>query len=561
MEAWPLTSSSAFISRQRCVEYNDRYVIPLALMVFLLFVVARVKKLKHGLDAVNHLPGPWIPFQPLDFPGSILPTTWWNPGLCWSWKWRFTFSIYHPLRISEVYKKWGADSVSMVPFVKGVPSIFTSNIDVASQVVGGFPTRSSFKKPMSSSQALLSYGMNVGAADGQTWRTHRRIMGPAFNTELYENVWLETVDMYRQMVSDSDWSTSGQMEVPIIQKITFKLAFLLISKCGFGFPATWSTPPKAPDGSMTIVEALRCLHDNYKLIIFTPEWLRALPFPRFRQIREAHKQLKAFMRAEIEERKTVLLSTGQQPAGQDIFTMLVKANEDEDAKFKLTENELIGNVYLMLLTGHETTAHTLAATLTLLAAHQSIQQEVYQHIISVVGHDRDPVIGDYAKLNKVVSVFYEALRMFPSAFVLMREAAEDTILQIPNPPGQEGTAPLAVKKGVNVIVDLIGIQNNPRYFSQPEQYQPSRWYNMSPDSESFIGFSLGARRCIGRKFATTEAVAFLSMLLREWHIEPLLKAGESVEAWQKRVTDAQMIFMLGMRDAPLRFTRRTKEAN
>lgn len=90
MEAWPLTSSSAFISRQRCVEYNDRYVIPLALMVFLLFVVARVKKLKHGLDAVNHLPGPWIPFQPLDFPGSILPTTWWNPGLCWSWKWRFT---------------------------------------------------------------------------------------------------------------------------------------------------------------------------------------------------------------------------------------------------------------------------------------------------------------------------------------------------------------------------------------------------------------------------------------------------------------------------------------
>lgn len=47
------------------------------------------------------------------------------------------------------------------------------------------------------------------------------------------------------------------------------------------------------------------------------------------------------MRAEIEERKTVLLSTGQQPAGQDIFTMLVKANEDEDAKFKLTENELV----------------------------------------------------------------------------------------------------------------------------------------------------------------------------------------------------------------------------
>jgi cytochrome P450 len=109
----------------------------------------------------------------------------------------------------------------------------------------------------------------------------------------------------------------------------------------------------------------------------------------------------------------------------------------------------------------ETTAHTLAATLTLLAAHQDIQQEVYEHILSVVGCDRDPVIDDYAKLNKVLAVFYEALRMFPSAFVLMREATEDTVLKMPDPSGQEGTTSFAIQKGVNVIVDLIGIRELP----------------------------------------------------------------------------------------------------
>jgi hypothetical protein len=96
--------------------------------------------------------------------------------------------------------------------------------------------------------------------------------------------------------------------------------------------------------------------------------------------------------------------------------------------------------------------------------HQDVQDEIYEHIISVVGHGRDPVIDDYPKLTKVLSVFYEALRMFPSAFLLMREAAEDTVLQIPGLNGQEGTTPLVVKKGVNVIVDLIGIRKSLSWF-------------------------------------------------------------------------------------------------
>lgn len=39
----------------------------------------------------------------------------------------------------------------------------------------------------------------------------------------------------------------------------------------------------------------------------------------------------------------------------------------------------------------ETTAYTLAATLGLLALNQDSQDEVFQHIEEVVGHDRDPV--------------------------------------------------------------------------------------------------------------------------------------------------------------------------
>ncbi|KAG6897035.1 hypothetical protein C0992_004508 [Termitomyces sp. T32_za158] len=283
-----------------------------------------------------------------------------------------------------------------------------------------------------------------------------------------------------------------------------------------------------------------------------------------------------FMRNQVAERRADISGQNSGVAGgNDAFTLLVKANEDEEtSKLQLDDQELvraicerfdsllrspqIGNVYIMLFAGHETTAHTLAATLGFLGLYQDIQEEVLEQIISVIGWDRDPAYEDYHSLNKVLAVFYEALRMFPAGHIMIREAAEDTVLQIPSPLGQEGTTPFPVPKGVQVMVDMVGVQYNPRYFEKPEDYKPSRWYKVSSESEAFSAFSIGPRACIGRKFATTEAVAFLTMLLRDWRVEPLLEKGETKEAWRKRVLDAHLVLTLGVTDVPLRFTKRRK---
>ena len=106
---------------------------------------------------------------------------------------------------------------------------------------------------------------------------------------------------------------------------------------------------------------------------------------------------------------------------------------------------------------------------------------------------------------------------------------------------------------------LHSIELNPRYFPEPEEYKPSRWYGLPSDSELFTAFSIGARACIGRKFATVEAVAFLTMLLRDWKVEPIFREGETKEAWRRRVLDAKIALTLGVKDVPLRFSRRGKE--
>ncbi|KAH6873724.1 cytochrome P450 [Coprinopsis sp. MPI-PUGE-AT-0042] len=311
---------------------------------------------------------------------------------------------------------------------------------------------------------------------------------------------------------------------------------------------------------MSLQRALEVLNTRQVLMLL-PSWIKRLPFKYISEYNRANEKITEWMTMQAETRKELVRAAGNDGASgleEDCFTLLVKANESENPKFRLTDEELIGNIYLLLLAGHETTAHSFAATFVLLAAHQDVQQEVLDQIISVVGWDREPEFEQYHSLNKVLAAFYEALRLFPAAHVMFREALTDTVLQVPNPVGEEGNTALPIKKGTTVVVDVVGVQYNDRYFDEPEKYKPSRWHDIPMDSEIFSAFSLGSRPCIGRKFATTEAVSFLTLILREWKVEPLLNAGETVEQWKGRLIEGELFLTLGIKAAPLRFVRRAR---
>ncbi|KAJ7719188.1 cytochrome P450 [Mycena maculata] len=204
----------------------------------------------------------------------------------------------------------------------------------------------------------------------------------------------------------------------------------------------------------------------------------------------------------------------------------------------------MGNILTLLFAGHETTAHTLAGTLGFMAIHEEIQNEVVEQIMSVVGPDREPEFDDYSKLDKVLAIFYEAARIFPAGHALVREETEDTVLTIPNPVGEDGSKTIPILKGTQIMVDMIGVHYNPRYYDDPKIYRPSRWYGLPTDSELFTAFSVGPRACIGRRFATVEATCFLAHLLRDWEVQPILRDGESKQAWGARVLDAKIVMTL-----------------
>lgn len=123
------------------------------------------------------------------------------------------------------------------------------------------------------------------------------------------------------------------------------------------------------------------------------------------------------------------------------------------------------------------------------------------------------------------------------------------------------------------------LEYNPRYFTDPMEFRPSRWYaqETSDIADSFTAFSVGMyhksdfyyyyvlnvyleqgpRACIGRKFATTEAVCWLSMLLRDFKVEVIMEPGESKQQARDRVLQAQMVMTLAVNPVPIRLIRRT----
>lgn len=119
---------------------------------------------------------------------------------------------------------------------------------------------------------------------------------------------------------------------------------------------------------------------------------------------------------------------------------------------------------------------------------------------------------------------------------------------------------------------------DPQSFPEPETFNPRRWKRSTKSSaiptalateadevtgsspastfEGFLAFSYGPRTCIGHKFAKVESVAFLTLLMREWRVEAVMKSGESKEAWRARVLKPSFGEALLIGEVPLKLIRR-----
>jgi len=132
---------------------------------------------------------------------------------------------------------------------------------------------------------------------------------------------------------------------------------------------------------------------------------------------------------------------------------------------------------------------------------------------------RDPGYDDVPKLNYTEMVLAESMRLYPPAWAMGRLALEDFVL-----------GPYFMPKGTTVFLSQYIVHRDPRYFSDPERFDPDRW---APDAKaqrprfSYFPFGGGARQCIGESLAWMEGILILATIARRWRLR--LAPGHTVE--------------------------------
>lgn len=549
-------------------------IVYLAGIAFLAYVSSRFLSYQQDKSSpdYNAIPRILTRFPPVSIYGSLLPASVVKYGLRTVWD--FKESLYN-----------GSPSRTVVfqPLILGRRSVCSANIAALRHVLAvGAP----FKKP--DTPVLKIMGENVVTSNGETWRRHRRVTGPAFNHNTYRNVWETTASVYEEMIKEEGWLGDKVGKEVNINENTHKLALFLVAMVGFGIPMSWSTPPFDEHGKRSVQSLVFDISANIMARGTLPRWSYKLGIKKFDDIENAYNAfeeyvIKLIAQREIELKNSKAVNLPNGGAGgdniKDILGRLVNSRLT-GGKLTLTDEEIMGNCFIFAFAGHETTANTLAATLAELSLNPDKQDWVYNRIIEAIG-DRTPTFEDYDSLESVLACFYEALRMYPAAYLLVRESETDDTLNLGSASNSKENQ-VFIRKGDQIILDIVGISYDPDLYPDPNSFVPERWL-ASRDSEKktsitkdldagevsgaspanslngFIGFSIGPRTCIGHKFAKVEAVAFLTLLLREWRIEPVLRPGEVESEWKKRVLSSASIgITLAFDSVPLRFCKRSR---
>ncbi|OSX59381.1 hypothetical protein POSPLADRAFT_1059568 [Postia placenta MAD-698-R-SB12] len=440
---------------------------------------------------------------------------------------------------------------SFTPWLKKHDDFAQYDSDIISGEITGARTR--FPKPLDAYEGINVYGHNIVGTEADEWKRHRKITAPSFSERNNRLVWDETIGIVQELCEDV-WGGKDHVVENIVD-VTIPLALFVIGAAGFGRQMSWKADLNVSHGhTMPFKDALHVISVELWIKALLPSWfVEWAPIPRIRAFRTAYTELERYMIEMIEERR----GSEKKEQRYDLFTSLLDANEEEsDGITKLSDSEVMGNIFVFLIAGHETTAHTLAFTFILLALYQDQQEILYQHIKSVVPDGKLPSYEDMGKLTQCYAVILEALRMYPPVCLIPKTTAEDTTLHTCNMAGEPIAIPCPAGTGIGV--HIAGLHYNPRYWKDPYAFNPSRFLEDWP-RDAFLPFSGGARSCLGRRFSEMEAVAALTYIITRYRVEVKEEpqfAAETFEQRKERLLTCKTAITLYPAKAPLVFKRR-----
>ena len=339
---------------------------------------------------------------------------------------------------------------------------------------------SSFSKARGTRRLRRLLGNGLLTAERPEHLPHRRLVQPAFHRKRLD-------DYARVMVEASLGRVASWQDGSIIDvdRETNRLALEIAAQALFG--------ADLHDDMEAISRALSDALSTFpaSMLPFS-ELFDNLPVPITLKFKRAKRTLDAVVLRMVREHRVDGRDRG------DVLSVLLAAR-DEDAG-GMDDEQIRDEAMTILLAGHETTANALAWTFYLLQRAPAVEAELHAHL-AVVLAGRTPTFDDVARLTYVRALLSEAMRLYPPAWITARRATEPVTI------GGYG-----VRARDIVIVSQWVTHRDPRFWSDPERFDPSRFLRPLPERFAYFPFGGGTRICIGEAFAWTEGILAIATI-------------------------------------------------
>jgi cytochrome P450 len=345
-------------------------------------------------------------------------------------------------------------------------------------------------------------GKGLLTSHGEVWRTQRRLMQKGFDRKQLDVLSSIMQDSLAESLRDFDQQArGGPVDIyPHLMKITFAM----VGRSLFG--------ARLKDEDINLVSRTISTVQEFMVRQTIQPYLN----PWFTVSGELRRHEEMRARADgilldyIQRRR-------QEPPGHDLLQILMDARYADG--HGMSDELVLSESMQLLVAGHETSSNALSWLLYLLSSRPDCLERLRAEFDSVLG-GAPLSYSDVPKFEYAIQVIQEALRLYPPFWMVDRMALAD-----------DRAGDVAIPRGSTVVVFIYGVHHSPRYWENPESFNPERFAKANEKLHTpfaHLPFGAGPRGCIGGNYATLQILMILSVLLRKYDLR--LVPGQSVEA-------------------------------
>jgi len=361
-------------------------------------------------------------------------------------------------------------------------------------------------------------GRGLLTAEGEHWKTQRKLIQPAFHKTHLECL----MHIIKATIIEELERLKPNTEIDVLPFFS-DLAFKVVVKSLFSDVAT----------NQEIQTLQKVTEENQQMLVkeLRQPYLKWY-FKSFGIIDEhlsRSKESRRILQNIIQRRRQ------SQQHQHDLLDMLLTARYDDGSS--MSDTQLIDEILVLFVAGHETTANALSFVVQLLAQHPKWQSKIVKEYQTILKQNNQDVMALVGLSQIAKQVIEESMRLYPPVYFIDRVNIED-----------DSFGQFHFKKGSNFLFSIIEIHKHKDLWKCPEDFNPERFRpeQAKEHTSYYFPFGAGPRKCIGNNFAMYEMILAVSELLLRFSVHPTkdfievnplitLKPQNAIVKFQKRI--------------------------